>query len=201
MELREIREEQREQRGRLGSIERSFSYTSREMAEDEPAVSIACTTASTASSGGSISSRRNERRGGRKPAVRAADGRRRVTPPLHPPYELTRTEANDPNTLPSPRAPSAHELVPRGKWGSREDRPSLAPCSCQSLPLARTGEQALDSRFRAGLSAENFAAEKVKELAPRFVLAGLGPAIHALQRRNQRRGYAGQARARRLHGV
>jgi hypothetical protein len=36
--------------------------------------------------------------------------------------------------------------------GSRGDRSSLAPYSCQSLPLARTGGQALDSRFRALVS-------------------------------------------------
>jgi hypothetical protein len=33
-ELHEIREEQREQRGRLGSIERSISHTTREMTKN-----------------------------------------------------------------------------------------------------------------------------------------------------------------------
>jgi hypothetical protein len=48
-----------------------------------------------------------------------------------------------------------------------------------------------------GCSAKFLRRQSEKNRRPDFVLAGLDPAIHALGRSKQRRGYAGQARARR----
>jgi hypothetical protein len=52
----------------------------------------------------------------------------------------------------------------------------------------------------AGLSGENSATEQEGNRPNNFVLAGLGPAIHALEKPKQRRGCADQVRARRLGG-
>src|SRR5271163_1368448 len=52
-----------------------------------------------------------------------------------------------------------------------------------------------------GCPGKIFRSQKQRSRPGYFVLAGLDPAIHAFGRTKQRRGYAGQARARRLEIV
>jgi hypothetical protein len=75
-----------------------------------------------------------------------------------------------------------------------------------SKPISRTAGEEGPSPLpfppprAAGLSGENFATEQEGNRPNNFVLAGLGPAIHALEKPKQRRGCADQVRARRLGG-